>query len=263
MENIIFLHIPKAAGSTFSKILDRNYSKESVYQIDGKRRDESINEFINAPLDVKKSIKCLRGHLHFGIHKHLPGKYKYITFLRHPISRISSLYWYIKRTPVHYLHDIVNFRNMSLREFVMSDITNETSNDQVRLISGSSRPQIQNSDYQIAKVNIDSSFGFVGFVEDFDKSLIMLKSLIGLRSILYRKKNVKIKNERLDLTLDQTILDTIHEKNYYDIKLYNFVRRNYEQSLQVSKGKESLFKFQNKLFNKKIDLKKKLNRVFV
>ena len=43
-ETIIFLHIPKAAGTTFNTILDREYGEKATFIIDGDNPGKSIAE---------------------------------------------------------------------------------------------------------------------------------------------------------------------------------------------------------------------------
>ncbi len=97
-ETVIFLHIPKAAGSTLLHILQRAYKPENRLFIE----DDSIREpdrLLSSMSDTqKREIALLAGHVKFGIHTWLPQPATYFTILRHPIERIiSDITFCIKR----------------------------------------------------------------------------------------------------------------------------------------------------------------------
>ena len=91
---IIFVHIPKCAGTSFSKMIEDSYSSkfQHVHEIeDWSIKNGSIyDSYINGDrLDFVPDY-C---HSHFchGFHKLFPTEdYDYITFLRDPITRTRS-----------------------------------------------------------------------------------------------------------------------------------------------------------------------------
>src|SRR6187551_2305638 len=130
---LIFLHIPKAGGTTFHDILERHYKPGEIFDIrvlDQKQTSEK--EFIDLPAEQKKKINLLKGHMEFGWHENFGNaEVQYVTFLRNPVERIFSLYNYIHRRPKHYLYDKVAGKKMSFEDYVVSDITDEIDNGQV------------------------------------------------------------------------------------------------------------------------------------
>ena len=154
METIIFLHIPKTAGTTFGKIIKYNYGLGSIYNRYFKKnrftyinlpdveftRNGSISndiEFLKTiPSNQLQKTKIIRGHMHFGIDEYLPQKSTYITLLRDPIQRVISLYNFIIDREDHLHHKSLTENDMSLKEFVESKITTEIDNAQTRLFAG-------------------------------------------------------------------------------------------------------------------------------
>ena len=134
--NLVFLHIPKTGGGTLYTILNKRYEKGKIFDIDSSNVYKSIEEFKNFSQKRRLEIKLLRGHMPFGLHEYLPNSSEYITLMRGPVDRIISYYYYLIRTPAHYLYDEVISQNMTLEKFVCSEITTEMDNHQVRLISG-------------------------------------------------------------------------------------------------------------------------------
>ena len=62
---VIFLHIPKTAGTTLLEILDRQYPPETVYSF-GADAHESTARFKALDDPKKMSIRLLRGHMAYG-----------------------------------------------------------------------------------------------------------------------------------------------------------------------------------------------------
>src|SRR5678815_616084 len=91
---VIFLHIPKTAGSTLDKIIDHQYKRTSIFT----RAYISMDEFKILPEAHREKIRVLRGHMHFGVHEYLPQSSIYITILRNPIDRVISHYYMVLRS---------------------------------------------------------------------------------------------------------------------------------------------------------------------
>lgn len=87
-EKIIFLHIPKTAGSSLRQIVEQEYPGDDCLSIYTHRTPEflaSIQE------DVPKA-KAIYGHFSYGIHEFLGIHGRYVTFVRNPINRVLSYY---------------------------------------------------------------------------------------------------------------------------------------------------------------------------
>ena len=72
---IIFLHIPKTAGSTLNNLLWWQYQPEKIFTVDDTRVPESISDLIeyNSPLELNRAeLKLIRGHMTYGLHKFFP-----------------------------------------------------------------------------------------------------------------------------------------------------------------------------------------------
>jgi ribosomal protein L22 len=81
-KTVIFLHIPKTAGTTLHSIIERQYPSSVVHTIDGRRVHQSIAQLKDMSEEKRSKIKCLKGHIPFGLHEYLPGSSAYITFKR-------------------------------------------------------------------------------------------------------------------------------------------------------------------------------------
>ena len=117
-------------------IIERQYEPTIILTIDGACVQESVGEFKKLPEALRERIIVLKGHLYFGLHEFLPRPSTYITILRDPVDRVISNYYYVLRTPSHYLHHEIRSQGMSLREYLRSEMNPQLDNAQRRLLSG-------------------------------------------------------------------------------------------------------------------------------
>lgn len=230
---VIFLHIPKTAGATLHRIIERQYEPSVIFTLDGSRVQESLDQFKKLPQTKRAEVKILKGHASFGIHEFLPQSSTYITLLRDPVDRVISFYYYILQEPHHYLHDELIARRMSLKDLVSSEISSkEIFNIQTRLLSeplpgeGLSSVQI----LERAKRNLREKFSVVGLSERFDETLILLKRAFGWRIPFYRKENVT-RNRPRKSEIPKDTLRLIEKQNELDTELYQYVKKLFEEEV--------------------------------
>jgi len=221
---LIYIHVPKAAGTTFSDIIEQNYPAQEVLTI-LHQPGRTIEDFMRLPIEERKRPRVIKGHFPFGLHEHVPRPCTYITILRDPVERILSHYHYVLRTPEHYLYDKVAGSKMSLAEYAGNPVTTELDNGQVRMISGCGRfvpiDQCGEQHLQQAKDNLERHFLFAGLAERFDESLLVLKRLLEWKQPFYTRKNVT--DHPNASAVDRNVVQTIREKNQLDVELYAFV----------------------------------------
>ncbi len=94
-QRIIFLHIPKTAGFTLQKIIERQYPPQSIYTLEPSNELESIREFQSLDPAQRAKTRLLKGHLNMGqkLHEYLPQPVTYFTILRDPVERVLSHYY--------------------------------------------------------------------------------------------------------------------------------------------------------------------------
>ena len=235
MRTDIFIHIPKAAGSTLTTILDREYDPSLTYTIEGDI-EQSIRKFVSLSSNYRDKIKLVRGHIPYGLHRHINRSSKYFTMMRNPEDRIISYYHYVLRSKDHYLHDEVVGGKMSLNSFIKSQITLELDNDQTRHLSGLFYDipfgKITEDILEVAKRNIDKDFLIVGLSEKFDESLLLMKKFLNWRHLpLYVRKNVT-KNRPETNTFNSQDLNLIREYNSFDVQLYSYAAKKFEEKLE-------------------------------
>jgi hypothetical protein len=231
---VIFLHIPKTAGSTLHSIIERQYPAGAIYNTIGVRNRKAAERFRELPEADRARIRVLKGHMgFFGWHEFLPGPAVYITLLRHPVDRIISHYYYVLRSPGHPAHSHTVAEGLSLGDYLRAELTKEIDNQQTRILSalpadvgGCSRLHLEQ-----AQRHIVEHFALVGLTERFDESLILLRRLLGWGSLFYGRRRVTPGRPR-EADVDRDTISLIERYNELDLELYRFAERRFEASIR-------------------------------
>ena len=230
---ILYLHIPKAAGTTLNTILLGKFRRRAVYTIQHTKR---AHEELGGLSDAKRQkLQFINGHFAYGLHEALGRPFEYITVLREPIDRVVSHYYYVLRNPAHYLHKPVTSKKISLKDYAMSGLTNEVDNGQVRLIAGAfyrdACGQCSREFLEQAKENLRNHFAVVGLAERFDETLLLLAERYGWNDMFYTKQNATAHRPRLD-ELPQDVLAAIAAANPLDLELHAFASELFDAAIR-------------------------------
>jgi len=228
---IIFLHLPKTAGTTLARIIDRQYDSIAILSLYGSMLGE---ELATIPQNQMDRLRIVTGHLYFGAHAFSSRPGTYVTMLREPIDRVISHYYFVRHEPSNYLYDLA--RKMSLKEFVESCGKQEPNNDQTRLLAGRGHTVrfgiCSDEMLDIAKRNLTEHFAVVGISEEFDRSLILMKRILGWRNPFYSKQNVgQHRPRKEDIPLET--LRVIETHNTLDIELYRYAKELFQEEIRV------------------------------
>ena len=229
-EALIFLHIPKAGGSTLYKILEQHYPRSKTVKLDSLQ----AARFKTLPAEERGRYRLLQGHVYFGLHRFIPRVSTYITFLRRPVERVVSFYYYARSTPDHYLYPVLAAEPLDLKTVLARDLTEELRNGQTRLLAGEEWEDPQRAvtlaALEQAKTNLRNHFRVVGLLEEFDASLLLLRRAFGWDLPFYLKDNVT-KEKPPDTSLDIETRRLIEDANSLDIELYEFARNLFDAQL--------------------------------
>lgn len=215
-QTLIFLHIPKAAGTSFKRILEKNFRQEQVYLVDGPEDEDKLEALSDRE---KLELRLIYGHQYFGLHRFLPQRATYMTILRDPIARTISHYRFVRRVRHHPLHERAS--RVTLEEYVSQRIAGkELNNGQTRRISGIiDDVECDQAMLDLAKANLEQHFSVVGVSERFDEMLMVAKQRFHWGNIYYRRYN-RTGGSRLELPERVTAL--IEERNQFDFQLYEY-----------------------------------------
>ncbi len=138
---LLFLHIPKTAGTSFLLMLQNTFGDGRVRRIH--TVDEHIKDTITKIVSHELGeLSCLTGHLPF----HLFGDFRDIftpfTMLREPVSRVLSLYRFLKAgEPANWarLNLPEDFTLDDFLELVHPELYGQVNNGMIRLLCGDAR----------------------------------------------------------------------------------------------------------------------------
>jgi hypothetical protein len=224
---LIFLHIPKTGGTTMWPILERLYGAEQVMRVNQeKRRGYSIYDAARDFLQEHAyDYSVVGGHFRsFAVHTATDRPCRFIAVLRHPVKRIISNYFFIKRKPHHWRRQ--RFEEIDNLE---EGVELMQSNHQVRCLADLPKDvEVTEADLETAKRNVAQHFAGIGLTERFDESLILFQQALGWSTPYYfATKNAA--QERPQVPDD--IMQTIRERNALDLALFDWVNQRMDEQI--------------------------------
>jgi Sulfotransferase family len=224
---LIFLHIPKTAGTTLNRIIEWQYDPRRIFTVDPHRIRATIGHFYALPEARRRRLQVVRGHFPYGVHERLPQGGAYITVLRDPVTRLLSSYYFILRRPLHPLHRKLKQCRLGPEELIR--LTAQSQNLQCRFISGIGKTGVcDGRTLELAKENLRRSFRVVGLAERFHESLLLMVAAFGWKVPLYQNRKVAKVRPAVDAKLAQII----REHNALDVELYEFGKELFEAGLR-------------------------------
>lgn len=218
---LVFVHIPKAAGTTLHKIITHQYRAAKIlirHDSGGPWNSEELRKFEGA-----RRPDVVMGHLSVGLHELCPGV-RYVTCLREPVSRVVSLYHHARNDPTHYLHGPIASGSLTIAEYASSGLSGELSDGMTRMLAGAGdfhEGIVDENTLAQAKSNISNHFDGVVIGEFFDESVLDLAARLGWSCPYYIRRKVG-HYEREHLSLSESDREAILSKNQQDRALYEW-----------------------------------------
>jgi hypothetical protein len=239
---LIHLHIPKNAGTTLSRMIKirlatwpptrllHNATTLGYYNVEGFQNRLDIIEKLSPA--QRRRVRFFEAHCGWGVHERLPEPSAYFTMLREPIDRALSVYWHLKsrqRVP----------EDMSIEQFLLEGDPRRVwwiDNGQVRYLAGEGGtivdvPHGTCDDAMLEKAirRLDDLW-FVGIVDRFDASMLLLRRKLGWRRCYYGTSNVARKRQNARELSDEAI-ELLREHNRLDLKLYEHAVARLEREI--------------------------------
>ena len=230
---VIFLHLPKTAGHTLYYILT-NALKPSI-GIYGDNEGETLRRFLALPQHERDMLHLAYGHMPYGLHRFVKQRYHYVVFLRHPVDRVISAYYFVKRMPEHPLHNRLK-NGMTLGQFACLDENNNVQTrwlcryDIIGILEPSKstpwwnyRETLTEFHLQQAKECLQACC-LVGFQETLSRDVLDLFGYLGL-SLPDEIPRLNETSERPDLSeIDKETYEVIANHNKLDFELYQYAQ---------------------------------------
>ncbi len=256
---LAFVHIPKTAGTTLHKILTHQYPRVFIHHDHQGPACPELAARITAA-----DPQIVIGHFSVGLHRFIPGV-RYLTCLRHPVSRIVSLYYHALNTPGHYLHNAIVENNMNFADYVSSGLSGELSNGMTRMLAGVEdfhHGAVDENTLSLAKSNIETLFDGVVLSESFDAGILMTASTLGWKNPYYLRRKVGHYGASSRKPDPQT-RSVIEQYNRFDCELHAWAAERFEAQTKAIPDLDSRvqrFKQANRHIGKAIFCLRELKR---
>ncbi len=227
-EAVIFLHLPKAAGTTLNRLIEWEYPLFEIYSIDPVFFRWSWAHLQRLSEKRLKRTRVFKGHMLFGLHEILPQPATYITVLREPVDRVVSAFYFMRNYKLHPLYWKFRLENWSLEDFVRRS---PRENVQCKIIAGAEYEEPCTAEIcERAKENLVRYFSVAGLSERFEESLALMKLRFGWKLERYSNFNVtRVRPKKGDLP--RSTLDLIAEKNSFDVALYELAAKVFQTAV--------------------------------
>lgn len=224
---IFFTHIPKTSGTSFKEtLLTPNIPEGLTFRYRDKR------QWMN---DIS-SYKIVTGHFKYGLHKFFRINPRYITFLRDPLDRAISHYYFIKDCDrskyLHPLRDIADA--LSLEEFYSKNV--RLQNLQTHYIAGYFAsemhyrfPWLFSSKMllECACANLRRYYIAYGLQERFDDSIKYFMSILDWKKINYVEPKKSTSNRPAVSDLASHVKESLKRTHILDINFYKYACENF------------------------------------
>ncbi len=208
---LVSIHIPKTAGTSFIHSLKKQYGNNKVTRIDINENRININKVILNKAYVYNNTSVIHGHFTINLLKNyltLPPETPIITWLRDPVERVISNYYYLYKRLDEELNEekkglnILSKMRRSLLEYAHDE---KNQNRMSKFLKG---------------MDIEDFF-FIGIVENYNQDIKELGQKLNwsnLEIVQHNKTGKSFKSE-----VDENTKAIIRSLNQEDQILYNKV----------------------------------------
>lgn len=216
---IISVHVPKTAGTTFKKVLHQVYSEETIF-LDYPHRGPQRNRMLKRE---KPNIKVIHGHFPGNKYDLKFPEAKKIIWLRNPIERLISHYFFWKSWQVLMSSDLGGSSDFDL--LAQGEENSQGKEEGLTIVEFAEKTEMRNVlAANFLKNQRLTDFYFVGIQEFFKEDLALLT-----KSLNWQPYNFEFKNRNpypeydellKEIRENREIIEQITEINREDVEIY-------------------------------------------
>lgn len=230
-KTILFMHIPKTAGTAFREAIAANFRLSEIAYIYPTPPGFLVSDLRALSWRQLRSYRIVIGHYQYGMHAALPQASEYITMVREPTARVISQYAYIAETQRELVTD-KSGNLMPLGEIFEKHLTVDFDNAIVRCFSGVDQTvfppgTLTKEIYDRAVHNLQTAFTFVGHQEESEDGYAWLCEHFDWHAVP-KLSQVNRRTTRKPENADHTaMVDAIRHHNRWDLQFYEEICRRF------------------------------------
>jgi hypothetical protein len=229
---LIYVHLPKAGGTTLNRVIEAEYPVSRIYCIDPAYHARANRRLRATPDSRLQEYDAFIGHMPFGLHERLERKARYITVFRDPVARMISAYRFARSYRIHPRHKLAS--GTSLLGFLEAI---GRHNVQTGLLAGTPLgTEVDGQALERAISNLDRHFVVAGLTERFDETLALLKLRFAWKIEQLGDFNVTSPSRAPKERVPDEDKRQIAEWNALDVKLYDLAKTRFEKEISADRA---------------------------
>ncbi len=217
---LVFLHIPKTAGTSFSSVLHQQFEDNEIANVPREIIDDAAD-----PVKFLAPYRLITGHNQYNIHNHICKRPIFITMLRNPIERTISAYYHAQRDKNHDFHQFTY--DNDLEAFLKIGLVRNSLTNLMSRYVFTDVPWYELPNHVTAINQRLESMQFVGITEFFEESLILLSYIFGWD---YKRSAPKLNvatNRLPQHDIPFHVIQDIRSINKVDIEIYDSAKNRF------------------------------------
>ncbi len=238
---ILFLHIPKTAGTSMLAGLRNLFGDARVRRLEGEATLDvrGFDDIVAGGLD---DLSCVVGHLPLHLVRHHLGRFRAFTLLRQPVARVLSLFRFLRRADPAEQRRLGLAPNFSFSEFITCtkpELVAQINNGMCRMLSGdatASDPEgVLTTAYPDTPGMLDHAIETLrrinfGLVEAMDATRDLLTRQWGLTGGLDAAwENA---TDKADSSINVADLQSVIRRNQLDLGLYAWAAAEFPSRIE-------------------------------
>jgi hypothetical protein len=236
---LVYLHIYKTGGNSVREFLARTFKGREFLDLmfygrgdsTGRPRtvespDPYVREFLSVARENQHLLGYIAADVPYGVHRHLDTPVWYCATVREPVQRLLSYVRYARREPKTSIWPFLKTVGFDFRRLVAEYNMFAFANDQVRMLSGTARADVEPDDLAVAKELIRSGEIFVAPSHDLERLRRGVEDRFAVSGPVVPRLNTT--DPSLSDFLGEQAVRQLRDLNEFDAKLWHWYSAAYD-----------------------------------